>query len=1279
MKLIRTATVPALLALLPSFLAAQQATSSPAGDRPVPAWLVLGTFPVDSGARRLDHDYLGGEPAAAPAAGETTKSRSWRVVNAGARGRVDFNQALPDPPHAQAAAYAITYISSPADRTVVMAVESDDDAVIWLNGQRVYRAEVARGIGEADTLTLRLARGVNRLLYKVVNRTGGFGVGGRLLARSSDPIGDLAFATDRPAGGLATGPAPWVTLSPARAAPHATLQAGQLTLALAIDVQRWGSVLDPVRLQLGQRAVEVPPARVDGAPVTLDLQASWPELVALVRNPSVSVSWGASSSEVPFPLQPAALLSLLSRVIVPAGWEISADGATWTPLAGTPDSGTRALRNPLRVPDVLAGLTLTADVAEFVPGASFTLNGSDVSPDARERITLCAPCAAGQALVLLVALGGDQWWDPPRLRVEEVGWRELADAVGYAGTLRSRTSLTPLDQESARALLPLASSPDKRAYLAQLERLRAPLDPLEQVVRADTLDLIGNSHIDAAWLWRWPETVAVVRNTWRTAVKLLDKYPEMKFAASSAKYYTWLEEYEPSLLERIRELHRQRRWIITGGWWVEPDVNTPMGESLVRQGLYGQRTFMRLFGEPATVAWIPDTFGYPWTLPQLFAGAGLTSFITQKLRWNENGWSADQNFFWWEGPDGTRLPTYIPFGYDHDLRADKLAGEWRTQADSAATDRVLTLYGVGDHGGGPTMAMLDRRRDAERVPLFPVLRDVDPAASLAWMTSTARNALVIRDELYFEYHRGVQTTQAAIKQWNRRMEALLLASEAAAVAASPALPYPRAALGTAWQKTLFNQFHDILPGSGIGEIYQDAVVEYRAADSIARGVLDSSLLALAARVDTRSPVRGAAPYFVFNPTSSTRSAMVSLPVTGSGLPRVLDTAGKELPSSAVGDSVRVLVRVPGLTGVPVFVAPGGRDHTLRPAGRRVLENEALRVEIDPLTGSIAHLYDKRLQRELLPPGARANELMTMVDTPRDWDAWNIDHTNGPWTAVDSAVTVGLARRTPLGDELTVRRTRPGIDAVQRYFLPTGQARLDIESTIDWRVEHQLLKAFFPFAVGADSVWAEIPYGAIPRAARMRTKSDSAKFELPMQRWIDASNGQWGVSLVNDAKHGYDVRGDTLRLSLLRAPKWPDPQADMGTHHFTCSIVPHPGDWRHGETFAAADALNRPLRALAVDAHPGAKAPPPLLILMGEGVELGAIKLAEDGDGWILRLVERHGRPASATLRIPGAQQWRDTDFVERRTSDWNPPGADGSIALQLKPWQIRTVEVKRGP
>jgi alpha-mannosidase len=278
--------------------------------------------------------------------------------------------------------------------------------------------------------------------------------------------------------------------------------------------------------------------------------------------------------------------------------------------------------------------------------------------------------------------------------------------------------------------------------------------------------------------------------------------------------------------------------------------------------------------------------------------------------------------------------------------------------------------------------------------------------------------------------------------------------------------------------------------------------------------------------------------------------------------------------------------------------------------------------------------------------------MTMVDTPRDWDAWNIDQTNGPWTAVDSTVTVGVTRRTTLGDELTVRRARPGIDAVQRYFLPAGEGRLDIESTIDWRVSHQLLKAFFPFAVGADSVWAEIPYGAIPRASHMRTKSDSAKFELPMQRWIDASNGEWGVSLVNDAKHGYDVRGDTLRVSLLRAPRYPDPNADMGTHRFTYSIVPHAGDWRHGAAFAAADALNRPLRAVQVDAHSGAMLQAPLLTLDGQGVELGAIKLAEDGDSWIVRLVERHGRSSSATLHVPGVVRWRDVDFVERGTAAW---------------------------
>jgi alpha-mannosidase len=708
--------------------------------------------------------------------------------------------------------------------------------------------------------------------------------------------------------------------------------------------------------------------------VVLDLLTSWSELVALVRDPSVSVSWGRSTSAVPFPLQPGELLSLLSRVIVAAGWERANSDTAWAPLGDSPAAGARLLRNRLRVPEVLAGLTLIADVAEFVPGASFLLNGSDVAPDAHEQITLCAPCAANQLLELTLRLGEDQWWDPPRLRVAETGWRDLADAVGYAGTLRSRTSLSALTQERARRAAAPASNPDKRAYLAELERLRAPLLPLERVVHADTLDLVGNSHIDAAWLWRWPETVDVVRNTWRTAVKLLDKYPEMKFAASSAKYYTWLEEYEPALLARIQELHRQKRWIITGGWWVEPDVNTPMGESLVRQGLYGQRTFLRLFGEAATVGWIPDTFGYPWTLPQLFAGAGLTSFITQKLRWNDNGWSADRNFFWWEGPDGTRIPTYIPFGYSHELQPDELAREWRAQADSAATDRVVTLYGVGDHGGGPTMAMLDRRRDAERVPLFPVLRDIDPAASLAWMVSTARTAPVIRDELYFEYHRGVQTSQAAMKQWNRRMEGLLLASEAAAVAASaPALavasgaspaaaqlPYPRAALTSAWQKTLFNQFHDILPGSSIGEVYQDAAVDYLAADSLARGVLDASLRALAARADTRTKARGASPFFVFNPTSSVRSDFVSLPFAGSGVPRVLDGAGKELPSLLFGDSVRVLVRVPGLTGVPVFRHPA--DGTARAAGRARTENAALRVEIDSLTADTPAPADKRLQR-----------------------------------------------------------------------------------------------------------------------------------------------------------------------------------------------------------------------------------------------------------------------------------------------------------------------------
>ncbi|HKJ03833.1 MAG TPA: glycoside hydrolase family 38 C-terminal domain-containing protein, partial [Longimicrobiales bacterium] len=1111
---------------------------------------------------------------------------------------------------------------------------------------------------------------------------------------------------------VARAPAPAVTLAPPAVAAAAVLEAASGTLRVPVTVRaaRWGGLEGDVQVGLGTHTVPLPDG-ADGVTAAVELPLTWTELAEAARRGDAVTALVAGVRHGR-PLDAGAVLAALAHPIAVDGWRWREGPGPWQPLPAADaygvDAGVRRRTTELafrtRVPPGLGGRALEMDAAEFPEGTVFTVNGAARSADVLGRVELCGPCTTGDSLAVSVAPSGDGWWDPPRLRVPDAGWFEMDQGARWARFFLGDGAAVSPGRDVAAEMLAASVEPDGARYRALVDAWMRRLEPAARTMAADTVDLVGNSHIDAAWLWRWPETVDVVRNTWRSATKLLAKYPEATYAASAARYYVWLEEYEPELLDEIRELVRQGRWEPVGGWWVEPDVNVPSGEALVRQGLYGQRTFQRLFGTTARVAWIPDTFGYAWTLPQIFRKAGFDSFVTQKLRWNDtDAWTADRNLFWWQGRDGSRILTYVPYGYSHHLEDDRLGAQWIASRDSTAGARMMVLYGVGDHGGGPTLEMMERRRALERVPTYPRLVGDLPHAALERMKADGGDtAPVIDDELYLEYHRGVFTSQASTKAWNRRMESLLGAAEALSAHASQLDPgeewynYPRGALTQAWEKTLFNQFHDILPGSGIGDIYRDADDDYREAQRLASLALERAAGHLARELDTRPPVDGADPWVVLNPSGHARSGAVAIPWT-EGEVRVVDGDGQNLPSAVRDDSVRVRVDdVPATGARVVFLVPGehgasaggvpavgqatpsaARDTAASPESPRppvVLENDRLRVEVDPATGELGRVWDKAARRDVLLPAGGGNRLSTMADTPLQWDAWNIDSVDGPWTPVADTVRTMGATRSATGSSVLVTRADAWGHYEQLLFLPDGEARLDVETVAEWRADHRLLKASFPLAVGADSVWAEIPYGAIARPATPTTVKDSARYETPMQRWIDASAGGWGVSLVNDSKYGYDVRGDTLRLTLLKAASYPDPRADRGTHRLRYSLVVHDGDWRSGATESAAEELNQPLRAVEVAAHPGEGRARGFVRV--DGAELGALKMAEDGTDLVLRLVERHGDHAQARVQFPWPFEWQEADLLERGDGAWR--ASAGSVAdLALQPWEIRTLRVRR--
>lgn len=1276
-------------------------------DAPITEWLLAGPFAIDTGALRLDRSDIGDPAALFATSGDLVSgdgSLRWHAEPADSLGRVDLYSVFREPKLDDRAAYALTYIESPEARTVLLAVESDDDVVVWLNGRRVLRHEIGRELrSNADTIALALAPGANRLLYRVVNRGGGFGLGGRLLSASRDPMGDLreslsASARDaarRVTAGdtaLAAVRRAAVTLGPVTMAAHARLRtssaargetaaATSLSVPLRVCAMRWTRDREHDSLSAGGAMVALPQAPI-GAPLAVAVDADWSVLARGVLAggaPALVRHRATDESRLDLSITASALLALLSRPIEIDGWSgsHSASGSATIDVSAAMDSSARAalarISATLTIPPSLAGLTLDAEAAELAPAGIVTVNRTRVSPDSLGRATLCSPCSASTPLTVAFEPHG-KWWDPPRVRVREPGWSEIREGAEWARYFTGDTSIAIPGSEAAMQLLRAALDSSKLSYHAQIARTLASLEPTAARIRRDTIDIVGHSHIDAAWLWRWREGRDVVEATWETATKLMAKYPDMHFAGSSAQYYEWMEERDPALLARIRQLAAEHRWDPIGGWWVESDANLPSGESLVRQALYGQRTFIRLFGKPARVAWLANSFGFAWSLPQILRKSGFDFFVTEEMRWNDtNHWPPSLNAFWWEGPDGSRVFTDMIYAYDHDLSPPRLAKEFVVTRDSSASRRMMTVYGVGDHGGGPTLGMLDRARDLERIPTFPVVRDASPDSSLSRMRRDAPNGPVLRDELYLEYHRGTYTTQAESKRSNRAIESLLGMAEAAATLAP--LPYPHASLAAAWKRALFNQFHDIVPGTSIAAVYEDASADYAQAGASARRTLRESLDAIAAPMDTRPPHGGDAPFLVFNPTAAPRSGIVHIPLAGGTSAR---NARGELLPSAIGDStLDIRVSAPALGTALIFV---GHEHLPTPAqpadGATVLENTSLRVEIDPATGNIARLYDKALRREMLAPNVAS--LVMLEDQPAQWDAWNIDDLAGARSWIDRDVRVEPAVRNALGTSITVHRQRDSVRVTEQYTLRDSPARVDIALSIDWRASHRLLKLAVPLGFRVDSTRAEIPYASIARPTRPSTKRDSARFEVPMQRWVDASANGAGVAIVNDSKYGYSASGDTMFITLLRSPKWPDPHADIGMQHVLLSIVPHAGDWRAVEIRTVADEINAPMIAQAVATHPGGTAPTSWMSIDPSSVRLGALKRAEDDDHMIVRIVETSGIGTVAHLRFATRVEASEVDMLERPlTGGYRASGA--VLDVPMKYFEIKTLSVRPAP
>ncbi len=770
----------------------------------------------------------------------------------------------------------------------------------------------------------------------------------------------------------------------------------------------------------------------------------------------------------------------------------------------------------------------------------------------------------------------------------------------------------------------------------------APVLAAPAAASAHRMVAVGHAHIDSAWLWPLRETVRKVARTWSNVADLADRDPEFVFACSSAQQYAWIKQYYPALFERIRGLVARGQFAPVGGMWVESDTNMPGGEAMARQFVAGKQFFLDEFDVETEEVWLPDSFGYSAALPQIVAASASRWFLTQKISWNQVN-KMPHHTFWWEGIDGSRVFTHFPPAdtYNSVISGTELARASRQYAEKGAANLSLLPYGHGDGGGGPTREMIaaaHRTADLDgsaRVELSTPRRFFERAEE------EYPNAPVWRGEMYLELHRGTLTSQLKTKQGNRRNEHLLREAElyAATAADRTSYAYPYERLAELWELLLLHQFHDILPGSSIAWVHQDAERNHAAITAGAEAVIAEALAALTGP--------GSADVVV----NATPHRRAEVPALGA-------VVGSDLTAAT-----------------PTSVTTEGEDV--------VLDNGIVRAVVDT-HGHLVSLVDHATGREALATDTPSNALRLHRDEPANWDAWDIDeYYRRTVIELDEVDSLSTSDTDGRGVVTTVRRTPAGSVITQRLTLAPGASAVEIGHDIDWHEEQKLLKLGFGLDVHADAVAAETQFGHLFRPTHTNTSWEDARFETCAHRFVWVGEPGYGVAVTNDSTYGFDAarhtrddRGTTttVNLSLIRAPRYPDPYADQGEHTLTVSIRPGA---------LIADAVEEGYRTnLPARVVSGGSGFAPLVTVDNPAVVVESVKLAHDRSGdVIVRLYESRGARARARVELTdGASAVVATDLLERTgTYGVRDCGelADGVATLSLRPFQLVTLRFSR--
>lgn len=833
-----------------------------------------------------------------------------------------------------------------------------------------------------------------------------------------------------------------------------------------------------------------------------------------------------------------------------------------------------------------------------------------------------------------------------------------------------------------------------RSIGAALDMLKQGLAELQINELKPRVNAIGHSHIDMAWMWRSHHTREKARRTFSTVLHLMRQYPEYKYIHTSPQLYKFVKQDDPVLFERIKERVDEGRWEPTGGMWVESDTNIPMGESLVRQFLYGKRFFELEFGIDSKVLWLPDTFGFSWAIPQIMKKSGISYFACSCIHWSKyNRFPHDT--FYWRGLDGSEvLVTFFTapgetirnhYNYNGLIAPYDVQVAWEHYREKRMNEELLMPFGWGDGGGGPTREMLESIRAQANLPGHPSVNigKVEPYFERLESRLKQEKVMVWDGEIFQENLQGVYTSQARNKRFNRLSEILFHDAEwfnSLSCTLTPGIDYPQEEINENWEKILHLQFHDVLPGTSIHAVVEDSMQDYTEIRHFGSRLRDNALQTIADSIHSESDA-----LVIFNTTSWQRNEVIAVPWTPQIAGKTIADPERnpQLIQEIIEDGEKkILLECDQLPGWGYRTIPWvSRKNVLQKnelqAALDSMENKFYRIQFNS-NGQITSLFDKQRQFEILPPQENGNVLQVFEDRPFNGEAWVIDpYYQDKMTIIDRLVSSKVEETGPI--RAVVRFTWQFFDSTitQWVTLFRNNPRIDFRTCIDWQQHQMLLKAAFPLNIRATSATYEIQFGNIQRPTHQNTSIDVPHFENPAQKWVDLSEGDYGVALLNDCKYGYDVKDNVMRLTLLRSPTEPDPQADQGLHYLTYSLLPHEGTWRNSIVAEQAYALNYPLHTAMISTNPSGSLPTQLswATIDCDHVIMETLKKAEDEQAWIVRLYEyKQCRNKQVSLHF-----WKDVKrAVEVDLMEKNEELLEFSnkqVTFSIRPYEIKTIKV----